>query len=168
MPADFLSCNLINAISWYASQLQQAQSADTLLKAINLFLLNKELPHNVKCQSVIKLFSNGCCIGNDIIWHCIKQQFKPSHVVIFIVLPASLVSDVLADAYGNLFCGKDGIYRTKEYLLQCYYWPGMDADIAAHLKSCHRCQSCCQDNHPLPALLSSIPQLTDPKSTCPC
>jgi hypothetical protein len=49
MPAEYLSHNLINAISWDSLTLQQAQNADPLLKALKTFLLNKELPHNAKC-----------------------------------------------------------------------------------------------------------------------
>jgi hypothetical protein len=38
----------------------------------------------------------------------------------------------------------------------------MDADITTHLKSCHRCQLCRTDDRLLPALLSSLPQPTEP------
>jgi hypothetical protein len=37
IPANYLSRNLVNAIYWEALQLQQAQSADPLLKALNFF-----------------------------------------------------------------------------------------------------------------------------------
>ena len=119
MPADYLSRNLVNAISWDSSTLQQAQNADPLLKALKSFLLNKELPHDAKCQSLIKLFANDCFIEDDIIWRRIKRQFEPSRVVIF--LPASLIPEALSDAHGNLLVGHDGIYKTKERLLQCFY-----------------------------------------------
>ena len=79
-----------------------------------------------------------------------------------IFLPASLVPEALSDAHGNLLVGHDGIYKMKERLLQCFYWPGMDADIAAHLKSCHRCQLRRKDDRPPPALLSTLPQPTEP------
>jgi hypothetical protein len=81
-------------------------------------------------------------------------------VVIFI--PASLIPDALSKAHGNLLVSHDGIYKTKERLLQCFYWPGMDTDIAAHLKSCHRCQLCQKEYRPPPALLSTLPQPTEP------
>ena len=38
----------------------------------------------------------------------------------------------------------------------------MDADIAAHLQACHRCQIRRTDDRPPPALLSSLPQPTEP------
>jgi hypothetical protein len=91
--------------------LQQAQNADPLLKALKNFLLNKELPHDAKCQSLIKLFSNDCFIENDIIWHRIKRQFEPSRVVIF--LPVLLKQEALVDAHGNQLVGHDGIYKQK-------------------------------------------------------
>ncbi len=160
MPTDYLSCNLVNAISWDTSTLQQAQNADPLLRALKNFLLNKELPYDAKCQSLIKIFANDCFIEDDIIWHRIKRQFEPSQVVIF--LPASLTQEALADAHGSQLVGPDGIYKTKEHLLQCYYWPGMDADIAAHLKACHRCQLRRTNDRPPPALLSSLQQPTEP------
>jgi Integrase zinc binding domain/Integrase core domain len=160
MPANYLSRNFVNAISWDASTLQQAQNADPLLRALKNFLINNELPCDAKCQSLIKIVANDCFIEDDIIWCRIKRQFEPSQVVIF--LPASLKHEALADACGSQLVGHDGIYKTKERLLQCFYWPGMDADIAAHLKSCHRCQMCRTYDCPLPALLSSLPQPTEP------
>ncbi len=160
MPADYLSQNLVAAISWDASAFQQAQNADPSLKALKNFLLNKELPHDAKCQSLIKPFANDCFIENDIIWRRLKRQFEPSRVVIF--LPASLKQEALIDVHGNQLVGHDGIYKTKERLLQCFYWPGMDADITSHLKACHKCQIQCTDDCPHLALLSSLPQPTEP------
>jgi hypothetical protein len=48
MPVDYLSCNLVSAISWNSDKLLQAQAANPLIKALKGFLLNKELPHNPK------------------------------------------------------------------------------------------------------------------------
>ncbi len=160
MPADYLSCNLVSAISWNSDELLQAQAADPLIKALKNFLLNKELPHDLKCQSLVKLFSNDCFIEDGLIWRRIKRQFEPSRVVLF--LPASLVTDALTEAHGELLTGHDGIYKMKERLMQCFYWPGMDSDIATHLKSCHRCQLRRRDNRPPPTLLSPLPLPTEP------
>ncbi len=70
--------------------------------------------------------------------------------------------EVLSEAHGNQMDGHDGIYKTKERLLQCYYWPGIDADITAHLKTCQCCQLCQKDDPPPPMLLSTLPQPTEP------
>jgi hypothetical protein len=105
-------------------------------------------------------WSNFCFIEDGLVWRRIKRQFEPSRVVLF--LPASLTTDTMTEAHGQLLTGHDGIYKTKERLMQCFYWPGMDADIAAHLKSCHRCQLRHRDDRPPPTLLSPLPLPTEP------
>jgi hypothetical protein len=157
---DYLSRNLVSAISWNSDNLLQAQTADPLIKALKSFLLNKELPRDNKCQSLVKLFSNDCFIKDRIVWRCIKRQLEPSQVVLF--LPAWLVTDALAEAHGELLTGHDGIYTTKEHLMQCFYWPGMDSDIASHIKGCHRCQLRRRDDRLPPTLLSPLPLPTEP------
>ncbi len=77
-------------------------------------------------------------------------------------LPASLITDALTEAHRELLTGHDGIYKTKECLMQCFYWPGMDSDIIAHLKSCHHCQFRHRDHRPPPTLLSPLPLPTEP------
>jgi hypothetical protein len=99
MPADYLSRNLVASISWDATDLQNAQNADPLIKALKNFLLNKELPLDTKCQQLVRLFANDCFIEDDIVWRRIKRQFEPSRVVIF--LPAALKQQALIDAHGN-------------------------------------------------------------------
>jgi hypothetical protein len=160
MPADYLSRNLVSAISWNSDELLQAQAVDPLIKVLKNFLLKQELPHDPKCQSLVKLFSNDCFIEDGLVWCRIKRQFEPSRVVLF--LPASLVTDALTEAHGELLTGHDGIYKTKERLMQCFYWPGMNSDIATHLKSCHRCQLRCCDDCPPRTLLSPLPLPTKP------
>ncbi len=78
MLADYLSRNLFSAISWNSDELLQAQAADPLIKALKSFLLNKELPHDPKCQSLVKPFSNDCFIEDGLVWCRIKRQFEPS------------------------------------------------------------------------------------------
>jgi hypothetical protein len=78
MPADYLSRNLVSTIWWNSDELLQAQAANLLIKALKSFLLNKELPHDTKCQSLVKLFSNYCFIEDGLVWRHIKCQFEPS------------------------------------------------------------------------------------------
>jgi hypothetical protein len=160
MPADYLSCNLVSTISWDSAELLQAQTADPLIKGLKNFLLNKVLPHDPKCQSLVKLFSNDGFIKDGLVWRRIKCQFEPSRVVLF--LPAAMTTDAMTEAHGQLLTGHDGIYKTKERLMQCFYWPGMDANIAAHLKSCHRCQLRRRDDRAPSTLLSPLPLPTEP------
>ena len=160
IPADFLSRNVVEAISWETRDLQTAQENDNLIKALKNFFLNKELPRDSKCQTLVKHSADDCFIQKDVVWRRVKRKFEPSRVVIF--LPESLVSQVLQEAHRHLLSGHDGIYKTKECLLQCYYWPGMDSDIALHIQHCHNCQIRREDLKPGPKLVSSLPQTTEP------
>jgi len=78
MPTDYLTRNLVSAISWESSQLQQAQAANPLLRALKQFLLNSELPHDPKSQSLVRHFANDSFIKDDTIWRHVKWQFEPS------------------------------------------------------------------------------------------
>jgi transposase InsO family protein len=131
-----------------------------LIKALKNYLLNRELPTDTKCQNVVRNFANDCFVDNDIVWRRIKRQFEPSRVVIF--LPQALVNDVLQEAHCHLLTGHDGVYKTKERIFQCYYWPGINANISDHLKTCHKCQIGRNDHRPAPALLTPLPQPTEP------
>jgi len=90
----------------------------------------------------------------------LKGSLSPAELSSFYQLCSSLM--YFAETHRNLLVGHDGIHKMKECLLQYYYWPVMDADIAAHLKYCHHCQMRRKDNCQPPALLSSLPQLTKP------
>ncbi len=96
MPANFLSQNFIDSISWNNEQIQEEQKKDPLIKALKSYLLNCELPNDQKCQNVVRNFANDCFVDNDIAWRRIKRQFEPSCVIIF--LPQALVNDVLQEA----------------------------------------------------------------------
>jgi hypothetical protein len=157
MPADFLSRNVIDSISCNNEEIQQEQQKDPLIKALKNYLLNCELPADTKCQNVVRNFANDCFVDNEIVWRRIKRQFEPSRVVIF--LPQALVNDGLQEAHGHLLTGHDGVYKTKERIFQ---WPGMDANNSEHLKTCHKCQIGRNDHRLAPALLTPLPQPTEP------
>jgi hypothetical protein len=160
MPADYLSRNAIDSINWDGNDLSEAQTKDPLIKAITEYLMNRTIPSDPKCQSIVKHYAPDCFIENNIIWRRLKRHGETSRVVIFV--PQSLVPHVLQDAHGHILAGHEGIFKTKERILQCYFWPGMDKDIIEHLKACHTCQVKKNNYKPPPALLSPLPQCTAP------
>jgi len=160
MPADYLSRNVVNAISWDNDELAKAQEGDPCIRALRDFLLNKQLPRDETCQRVVKHFADDCFVEDGLVWKRVKRKYEPSRVVIF--LPESLIEDALKDAHGHLLTGHDGIFKTKERLFQCFYWPGMDQDISEHLQKCHRCQIRRKDDRPTPVLVTTMPQPTEP------
>ena len=160
MPADFLSRNAIDAISWEDGSLLEHQNQDSLIRAIKEFLLNRQLPANPQQQHILKTLVHDCFIEDNLVWKRIKRMGEPSRVVIF--LPQTLISQALDDAHGSQLGGHDGAYKTKERLLQCYYWPGMDSDILKHIQACHKCQMRKTTTHPKEALLVTPAQCTEP------
>ena len=160
MPADFLSRNVVAAISWNNKEMAQAQDKDSFISSLKRFLLNRELPSLPQFQAVVKFYASDSFVEDGIVWRRIKRPNEPDRVVIF--LPKDLVPEVLAEAHGSILAGHDGVLKTKERLLSCYYWPKMDADISHHIQSCHKCQIRRKAQNLPPALLSPLPQCTEP------
>jgi len=160
MPADFLSRNVVNSISWNSLDLAQEQDKNSLIKNIKEFLLNRKLPDNKEMWSAIKGLAMDCFVEDEVVWKRIKRQGEPSRAVLFV--PSSMTSKIIQDAHGHLLAGHDGLFKTKERIMQCYYWPRMDKDINDHLQQCHRCQMRKQTNKTPQADLMPLPQCTEP------
>ena len=100
MPADYLSRNVVAAVSWETEELAKAQDQDNLIKALKAFLLNNELPADDQCQRLVRHLADSCFIENNLVWKRVKRKFEPSRVVIF--LPEILIPEVLKEAHGHL------------------------------------------------------------------
>ena len=160
MPADFLSRQAIDSISWENNSLKQAQQNDPMLQAIINFLYNRILPTTSVLQGLVKMYANDCFMENGLLWRRLKRQGDSAHVVLFV--PESMKSDILAEAHGGQFTGHDGIFKTKERVLQCYYWPGMDKDINDFIKMCVTCQKRAKSGQNSNTFLQPLPQCSAP------
>jgi len=160
MPADFLSRHAIDSISWDNLSLQRAQQEDPLLTAIINFLYNRMLPDTTNLQSLVRTYANDCFMENGLLWRRLKRQGETPQIVLFV--PQNMKQDILAEAHGGQFTGHDGIYKTRERILQCYYWPGMDRDINDFIKSCVKCQQRVKNNKTNNTLLQPLPQCSTP------
>ena len=163
MPADYLSRNVISAISWSNLEMAKEQEADEKLGLIRKHLINCELPFDQSLKDVILKAINGCFIEDNVICNGIHRPNKALRVVIY--LPRRLIPSVLQEAHGMLLAGHDRILKTKERIMQCYFWPGMDADIQEHIQKCHKCQIRRRKLPDLPHLLSQLPQCTEPQQS---
>jgi transposase InsO family protein len=166
MPADFLSRNVVASINLNNEELAQKQQEDEFLAKLRNFLLHKVLPSDEHTARLIFHLSNDVFIENNVMWRRLKVREEPGRVVI--LLPRALVDDVLQDAHGHLLTGHDGEGKTKDRLLQSYWWPKMDKDIIDHLRKCHRCQARRVDHKAPPQLLSPLPQCTEPNQRIHC
>jgi hypothetical protein len=62
----------------------------------------------------------------------------------------------------------DGAMKTEKRILQCYFRPGMDADILEHIKACHKFQLQKKNPVSLPTLLAPLPLHTEPNMQVHC
>ena len=157
MPADYLSRHVVASMSWSELELASEQEADDTLNQVKRFLVSQELPQDRGLQNVIRRHAEGCFIEDGIIWKKLPRQEQP-----VAVLPRRLIQSVLKDAHGHHLSGHNGIYQTKNRILQNYYWSGMDADIQEFIQQCHKCQVGRKNTEP-PQLLSPLPQCTEPQ-----
>ncbi len=111
---------------------------------------------SVTCKTFFQwLFYQGCtCLvpHQTLIWT------KPSSS-----FPTGLARPICSCRHSWWHTGWARWYLQNQRMLNAmFYWPGMDADIAHHLKTCHRCQLCHWYDQPAPAQLSALPQHTYP------
>ena len=107
----------------------------------NHYAINSELPSDWSLKDVKLKAAEGCFIEDNVIWKRIRRPNEPPRVVIY--LPRRLIPSVLKEAHGTLLSGHNGILKTKERFMQCYFWPGMETDIQQHIQQCCKCQVRC-------------------------
>ena len=160
MPADYLSRQVLSEISVFDDDLREKQGSDPFCMALQIFLDSANLPPDPVMARVIRQVGASCFSENGIIWRRILRANNPPRAVL--LLPQSLVPSVIQEAHGGLLTGHGGVSKTRERILQSYYWPGMDTDITAHLLACQRCQFARKDDRPRPNILHPLPQCSAP------
>ena len=78
-----------------------------------------------------------------------------------LVLPQQCRQAVLQLAHDVPMAGHMGITRTKNRLLQCYYWPGVFTDVANYCRTCEVCQKS-NPKSPPRAKMVSLPVIEQP------
>ena len=162
MPSDYLSRNAIDSISFEGIEIITEQDKDSLIGPIKRYLLNRELPDDLKVQQYIRHYAFDCFIEDDILWRRIGNNKNMENPRVVLFLPQSLVLEVIKEAHGTLVSGHDGVLKTKERILKCYFWPGMDKNILDFINSCSKCQLRKRGPHVGQALLQPLPQCSEP------
>jgi hypothetical protein len=158
MPADFLSWNAVNSIQFDLPTYAKEQDKDEILRGLRLYLLNKSLPTNKTLAQLIHRMSQECFVLNGVVWRRLGANYQHRSVLL---VPQHLIPNILHKAHGHFLAGHFGISKTKERLLQSYYWPNMESDISEHLRRCNKCQTA-KLGQTAPELLSPLPQCTEP------
>ena len=97
MPADYLSHNVISAISRSNNKMANEQEADKKLGLVRKYLVNNELPLDQSLKDLILKAAEGCFIEDGIIWRRHKRPNEAPLVVIY--LPCRLVQSILQLSY---------------------------------------------------------------------
>jgi transposase InsO family protein len=158
MPADFLSRNAVDAIGLDLKSYSLEQDKDEFLRALRLYLLNRNLPENENLARLVLRTADDCFVQNGVVWKRLDKQhnFRPVMLV-----PPHLKDQIISEAHGQELSGHFGILKTKEKILDSYFWPNMESDISDHLRRCRRCQMTKPNRNP-PQLLTPLPQCTEP------
>ena len=159
MPADFLSRNVLEEIQIFTPELPQLQNSDEFARALIVFLQHQQLPADKKQAAYVQKVAPSCFLEDGILWRRLRRHDAPARTVL--VVPSAKVDDLIHETHGALLAGHEGITKTKERLLQSYFWPNMDKDIARHIQACQRCQARRKDVHPKQNLLTPLPQCTE-------
>ena len=158
MPADFLSRNVLEEIQIFTPQLPQLQADDEFAHAVFSFLQKGKLPTDARKAAYVAKIAPSCFLEDNILWRRLQRHGAPARTVL--VVPKALTNELIHETHGAILAGHEGITKTKERLLQSYFWPAMDADIAQHIAACQRCQARRKDVRPVHNLLTPLPQCT--------
>ena len=94
-------------------------------------------------------------------WHPRGKQGSDVQACEQLVLPKQCRSLVLRLAHDVPLAGHPGVAKTKDRVLQRYYWPGVFRDIAEYCRTCEVCQRS-QTRKPARAPLVSMPLIHKP------
>ncbi|XP_064462613.1 uncharacterized protein LOC135373319 [Ornithodoros turicata] len=89
-------------------------------------------------------------------------QDRKGVVVDQLVVPKSLRDDVLELCHSNSWAGHLGSRKTKQRLLQEWYWPGCFKDVENYVRACDTCQRVGKPNERYKAPLTLVPIISEP------
>ncbi|OWY91236.1 reverse transcriptase [Phytophthora megakarya] len=70
-----------------------------------------------------------------------NQQANQEELRLRLVVPTTMIQEVLQNNHDSLEGGHQGVVRTYQRVKQDYYWFGLYADVEKHVKSCPDCSS---------------------------
>ncbi|XP_077563529.1 uncharacterized protein LOC144179163 [Haemaphysalis longicornis] len=79
-----------------------------------------------------------------------------------LVVPQVYRQDLLRLAHGNSWLGHLGIRKTKDRLLQEYYWPGCFRDVENFVRTCDVCQRVGKPGDKTKAPMKLVPVIAEP------
>ena len=114
----------------------EAQRNDTELSNIIDYIEKQELPED-EADKVIALAANCDVIEGMLIRSVVNS--KRNEFMYQIMVPKTLITQVLEDNHNQLTAGHMGIRRTYERIRSKFYWPGIYKDVKNWVKACKDC-----------------------------
>ena len=138
MSADYLSRNVVESIEISDEDLASMQDKDTFCKSIKNLLQDEPIEFDYReCLPKMLEIAKTCFIENKILWRRIERHGSKNTVI---MVPKAITNQLIKEVHGNVMYGHEGQFKTKERILQSYWWPGMDQHINDHLRQCETCQ----------------------------
>ena len=189
MPADFLSRNVVEKIEIQAINTKQNTQDSTtttpplILDRCQMIKLQKEDPFIADLYQVLTkqsipppreamtkaqisareryLFhvANTSFVERGLVY---RREAQKENERVLLIVPNGLKDSLLAEAHGSLLSGHGGVFKTKQRLLQTYWWPNMDLDISKHIQLCHKCIVTQKETGEAPVIVNTLPQCTAP------
>ena len=130
MPADFLSRNVVETIKISDEDLASLQDKDTFCKSIKNLLMDEPIDFDYReCLPKMLEIAKSCYIENKILWRRIERNGSKKTVI---MVPKSITKQLIAEVHGNIMYRHEGQFKTKERILQSYWWSGIDKHINEH------------------------------------
>ena len=82
MPADYLSHNVVSAITLSNRELEDLQNQDKRLQMIRKILISQELPQDPSFRDQVKRAANDCFMEDGLVWKQVRQQNSPNLTVL--------------------------------------------------------------------------------------
>ena len=95
-------------------------------------------------------------------WRPKRSDFGDVRQCEQLVLPSQSRAVVLNLAHGVPTAGHLGITKTKDRVLQRYYWPGVFKDVAKYCRTCDTCQQCQPRGTQVKAEMIPMPIISQP------
>ena len=163
MPADFLSRSFpikVHAIDFNTADLIEAQKHDEFCTTLINFVKHRKLPEESKLGALVKRLGPSLFLEKLVLFRSHRDPIT-GVVCPLLVLPKSLVHEAIRAAHGAALTGHAGRAKTKARLMQMYYWPRMEVDIAQFLEECIECQKAAKPNPPR-TFLKPLPTCSSP------
>ena len=174
MPADFLSRN-ISAIETdnvedelmpRDEELIREQENDPYCGGVLKFLKHATVPSDPSLAKLVKSVGPHAFLQKGVLW---RRMERPGHLPRnVVVLPVALAPHIIKEAHGTLLTGHGGANKTRERILEGFYWPSMEGQISEFLKQCPKCQMIRTTDRPAPGPLFPLPQCTRPNQRMHC